>query len=407
MANVDIAGLLTGIPSLQDPMTQGRINAANLPANASAISRTLARYQPENEARMRQAVGGLMSTLTGQDFDIRTQGAKDREAIGQLDPNSPEYQAQLLTQLAKVDPMRAAALKFSFDQQAAERAEKQLAKSYQSDADEYFLDQDNNPYLVSSTFNPNPNATNRRSVDVMPFGNSPEEPVGQLRPLPKGLTLAEYQARQQALTTEKKIRGIDETEQLKLRGFDASEQDVLKASKKDFNKIRLDQAALRNGMLYEEKMLEDTLALAEATPQGGPINNISKRLTDYLGETPKDVAELEYALADRVLSDLKNKFGGLISEGEREYLLKINPTVQRGAAANKALLERLLQIQKSSLERNNMWINSATFDEYLEKTKAYEVRLGKDRFKDLDPMTGISVDLSAKDFKDYEESLRQ
>ena len=121
MANVDIAGLLTGIPSLQDPMTQGRINAANLPANSSAISRTLARYQPENEARMRKSVGGLMSTLTGQDFDIRTQGAKSREAISQLDPNSPEYQAQLLTQLAKVDPMRAAGVRQQLNVQKAKQ----------------------------------------------------------------------------------------------------------------------------------------------------------------------------------------------------------------------------------------------------------------------------------------------
>ena len=54
-----------------------------------------------------------------------------------------------------------------------------------------------------------------------------------------------------------------------------------------------------------------------------------------------------------------------------------------------------------------MWINSSTFDEYLEKTKAYEVRLGKDRFKDLDPMTGTSVNLSAKDFKEYQQSYGQ
>ena len=85
-------------------------------------------------------------------------------------------------------------------------------------------------------------------------------------------------------------------------------------------------------------------------------------------------------------------------------MLKINPTVQRGSAANKALLERLLQIQKSGLERNNMWIKSSTFDEYLEKTEAYEIRLGKDRFKNLDPMTGSSVNLSAKDFKEYQQS---
>ncbi len=403
MAQVDIAGLLTGIPALQSPRMQGRINAANLPSRTPLpyLAGKLEEGRAANQARVRRGLGGLFGR------DLRTEGEKAREAIGQLDANSPEYQAQLLSQLAKVDPMRAAALKFSFDQQAAQNAEKQLANSYQSDADQYFLDAEDNTYLVSSTFNPNPNAENRREVTVAPFGNSPQNPVGKLRPLPRGLTLAEFRERQAALTSEKKIREEDKTEELKLRGFDASEKDIKEESRKNFDKLRLEQGALRDGMLYERNMLEDTLALAEATPQGGPINNIAKRLTDYLGETPQDVAELEYALADRVLSDLKNKFGGLISEGERTYLLKINPTIQRGAEANKALLQRLLQVHNSALERNNMWINSSTFDEYLEKINAYEVRLGKDRFKKLDPMTGKSVNLSTQDFKDYLKSYGQ
>ena len=403
MAQVDIAGLLTGIPALQSPRMQGRINAANLPSRTPLpyLAGKLEEGRAVNQARMRRGLGGLFGRV------LRTEGEKAREAIGQLDANSPEYQAQLLSQLAKVDPMRAAALKFSFDQQAAQNAEKQLANSYQSDADQYFLDAEDNTYLVSSTFNPNPNAENRREVTVAPFGNSPQNPVGKLRPLPRGLTLAEFRERQAALTSEKKIREEDKTEELKLRGFDASEKDIKEESRKNFDKLRLEQGALRDGMLYERNMLEDTLALAEATPQGGPINNIAKRLTDYLGETPQDVAELEYALADRVLSDLKNKFGGLISEGEREYLLKINPTIQRGAEANKALLQKLLQVHNSALERNNMWINSSTFDEYLEKINAYEVRLGKDRFKELDPMTGKSVNLSIQDFKDYRKSYGQ
>ena len=403
MAQVDIAGLLTGIPALQSPRMQGRINAANLPSKTPLpyLAGKLEEGRAVNQARMRRGLGGLLGR------DLRTEGEKAREAVGQLDANSPEYQAQLLSQLAKVDPMRAVALKFSFDQQAAQNAEKQLANSYQSDADQYFLDAEDNTYLVSSTFNPNPNAENRREVTVAPFGNSPQNPVGKLRPLPRGLTLTEFRDRQAALTDEKKIREKDKTEELKLRGFDASEKDIKEESRKNFDKLRLEQGALRDGMLYERNMLEDTLALAEATPQGGPINNIAKRLTDYLGETPQDVAELEYALADRVLSDLKNKFGGLISEGERTYLLKINPTVQRGAEANKALLQRLLQVHNSALERNNMWINSSTFDEYLEKINAYEVRLGKERFKELDPMTGKSVNLSTQDFKDYLKSYGQ
>lgn len=121
MAQVDIAGLLTGIPSLQDPITQGRINAANLPANASSIERTLERYRPQNEANMRRAVGGLLSSVTGSPIDLRTQGAKAREAIGQLDANSPQYQTQLLAQLAKVDPMRAAGVRQQLNAQKAKQ----------------------------------------------------------------------------------------------------------------------------------------------------------------------------------------------------------------------------------------------------------------------------------------------
>ena len=121
MAQVDIAGLLTGIPSLQDPMTQGRINAANLPAGTSAIERELARQRPSNEARMRQSVGGLFSAISGTPVDLRTQGTRAREAIGQLDPNSPKYQAQLLTQLAKVDPMRAAGVRQQLNIQKAKQ----------------------------------------------------------------------------------------------------------------------------------------------------------------------------------------------------------------------------------------------------------------------------------------------
>ena len=119
MAQVDIAGLLTGIPSLQDPMTQGRINAANLPAGTSAIERELARQRPSNEANMRRAVGGLLSAVSGTPVDLRTQGTRAREAIGQLDATNPQYQTQLLAQLAKVDPMRAAGVRQQLNAQKA------------------------------------------------------------------------------------------------------------------------------------------------------------------------------------------------------------------------------------------------------------------------------------------------
>jgi len=128
MAQVDIAGLLTGIPSLQDPITQGRINAANLPANASVIERTLARYRPQNEANMRRAVGGLLSSVTGSPIDLRTQGAKAREAMQGLNPTAqagnPDMQ-KMLTALDSVAPQQAMALRQQLAQQQTAKLKKQ------------------------------------------------------------------------------------------------------------------------------------------------------------------------------------------------------------------------------------------------------------------------------------------
>ena len=128
MAQVDIAGLLTGIPSLQDPMTQGRINEANLPANASVIERTLARYRPTNEARMRQSVGGLLSAVSGTPVDLRTQGTRAREAMQGLNPTaqagSPNMQ-KMLTALDSVAPQQAMALRQQLAQQQAVKLKEQ------------------------------------------------------------------------------------------------------------------------------------------------------------------------------------------------------------------------------------------------------------------------------------------
>ena len=138
MAQVDIAGLLTGIPSLQDPITQGRINAANLPANASSIERTLERYRPQNEANMRRAVGGLLSSVTGTPIDLRTQGAKAREAMQGLNPTAqagnPDMQ-KMLTALDSVAPQQAMALRQQLaQQQAAKLKEQQQRESLISQA---------------------------------------------------------------------------------------------------------------------------------------------------------------------------------------------------------------------------------------------------------------------------------
>jgi hypothetical protein len=62
-----------------------------------------------------------LSAVSGTPVDLRTQGTRAREAIGQLDATNPQYQTQLLAQLSKVDPMRAAGVRQQLNAQKAKQ----------------------------------------------------------------------------------------------------------------------------------------------------------------------------------------------------------------------------------------------------------------------------------------------
>ena len=116
MAQVDIAGLLTGIPALQSPRMQGRINAANLPSGTPlpSLAGALEEGRTVNQAGMRRALGGLLGR------DLRTEGEKAREAVGQATSNLELAQA-----IQGVAPEQAVALRrLAAQEQAAREQEK-------------------------------------------------------------------------------------------------------------------------------------------------------------------------------------------------------------------------------------------------------------------------------------------
>ena len=127
MAQVDIAGLLTGIPALQSPRMQGRINAANLPSGTPLpyLAGALEEGRTVNQAGMRRALGGLLGR------DLRTEGEKAREAVGQATSNLELAQA-----IQGVAPEQAAALRrLAAQKQAVREQEKKRRQSLITQAD--------------------------------------------------------------------------------------------------------------------------------------------------------------------------------------------------------------------------------------------------------------------------------
>ena len=127
MAQVDIAGLLTGIPALQSPRMQGRINAANLPSGTPLpyLAGALEEGRTVNQAGMRRALGGLLGR------DLRTEGEKAREAVGQATSNLELAQA-----IQGVAPEQAAALRrLAAQKQAVMEQEKKRRQSLITQAD--------------------------------------------------------------------------------------------------------------------------------------------------------------------------------------------------------------------------------------------------------------------------------
>ena len=117
--------------------------------------------------------------------------------------------------------------------------------------------------------------------------------------------------------------------------------------------------------------LQESLELVDSVRTGGPITNMTASVQKFLGATPADRAELEFRLASRMLSNLKSTFGGVISEGERTYLNEISPNITKGNAANRAILETLLEIAQRAKIRNDLMINANNFEEYKQTIMGY------------------------------------
>ena len=331
MANRDIAGLLTGIPSGGiSPLAQLTPEQQRMQMGAQAAQRM--------SGGLRGALG--LGPTTQQKIATGMadkQKAQQKAFATYLSSNYPNSGLDVLATEGVVTPA-------NFKDFLAEKQGANLRQGKRYTV----RDEEGNMFAASTTFS---NVTGAFDTVYTPLGTTTtDSPVGDIE-----------------IITEAGV-SFAEKEQSKIDTADQINNDKL------FGEARMDALGAKYEIEDNLIGLQEGLELLDTVKTGGPITNMTASVQKFLGTTPADRAELEFRLANRVLSNLKSTFGGVISEGEREYLIDISANIRKGNAGNRAILNSLLEIQKRAKIRNDLILSSRNFDEYNNTIMGYDFK---------------------------------
>ena len=331
MANRDIAGLLTGIPSGGlDPLAQLTPEQQRMQMGAQAAQRM--------SGGLRGALG--LGPTTQQKIATGMadkQKAQQKAFATYLSANYPNSGLDVLATEGVVTPA-------NFKDFLAEKQGANLRQGKRYTV----RDEEGNLFAASTTFS---NVTGAFDTVYTPLGTTTsDEPVGDID-----------------IITEAGV-SFAEKEEAKIKSAKQINDD------KTFSEGQLEAVKNKNEIDANLIGLQESLELAKTVKTGGPINNMTLSVQKFLGTTPADKAELEFRLATRMLSNLKSTFGGVISEGERNYLNSISPSIDKSSAANMVMLETLLEIQKRVKVRNDLFLSSRNLEEYKQTLMGYNFK---------------------------------
>jgi len=167
---------------------------------------------------------------------------------------------------------------------------------------------------------------------LLPFPNSPKQPVG-------------------ALTIVSGTTGGGMFDRPEVAGQTTVEQ--------EFNKARVEAVVQLPSLRRSAKNIRESIDLLDSgdVTTGGFVRRMSRGLVDFLGKTPKDIGEFEARLGDIVLAKLEN-FPGSISNQEREYLVEQIGNYQASGESNLGRLKFLLE-QAEDLMQTAITLGSA------------------------------------------------
>lgn len=328
MANRDIAGLLTGIPS-------GGIDPTVNMSGNQMIALAASRAREGMGRSVRGLMGGDRRTVEERQIDkVKSQ---QKAFATYLSANYPNSGLDVLATEGVVTPA-------NFKDFLAEKQGANLRQGKRYTV----RDEEGNMFAASTTFS---NVTGAFDTVYTPLGTTTtDSPVGDID-----------------IITEAGV-SFAEKEEAKIESAKQINDD------KEFGKAQLEAVKSRNEIDANLIGLQESLELARTVKTGGPINNMTLSVQKFLGTTPADKAELEFRLASRMLSNLKSTFGGVISEGERNYLNSISPNINKPSSANMAILETLLEIQKRVKVRNDLFLSSRNLEEYKQTLMGYDFK---------------------------------
>lgn len=348
MANRDIAGLLTGIPSGGiSPLAQLTPDQQRMQMGAQAAQRL--------GGGLRGALG--LGPTTQQKIATGMadkQKAQQKAFATYLSSNYPNSGLDVLATEGVVTPA-------NFKDFLAEKQGANLRQGKRYTV----RDEEGNMFAASTTFS---NVTGAFDTIYTPLGTTTaDSPIGDIE-----------------IITEAGV-SFEEKEKAKIETANQIQTNA------DFGKAQLDALKAKDEVDSNLIGLQESLELVDSVRTGGPITNMTASVQKFLGATPADRAELEFRLASRMLSNLKSTFGGVISEGERTYLNEISANITKGNAANRAILTTLLEIAQRAKIRTDLIINANNFEEYKQTIMGYGFK---------DPVVDEEQDENVIDFGD-------
>lgn len=157
------------------------------------------------------------------------------------------------------------------------------------------------------------------------------------------------------LTADEKVDqvGKEKTEADRAAANETARQDYIK------------QGLTARGMIPKTQKL---LELNEAITTG-KVAKAKKFMQDIFGVTNPDLGQFNALAGSLVLENIR-ALGANPTEGERQFLTQITPSLDQGGEVNKALLNDMLEIQNRQVDRAKWFSNNKnkTVEEYLLST---------------------------------------
>ncbi len=377
MARQDIAGLLTGISSTQQPVQQAVPGSPNfygefMAARGRGLQRGLGGLLRGGEPSPQEKIQGAISQLDLNNPDDLNKLAKVLQARGDL-----AGAAQAVAKAKEIEKQRLDEL----DQEEAQTGFLQfIATNYPQytglaqtgvlkpenwtsfikdksekgnlgfgGADQY-ADQEGNLYYGAMIKDPEKGI----SAEITPVPGSPKTPVGKLSRVATG-NYAGFTP-EQILAAKKQL--AQAKEDISVEG----------AEQKEINKI----FAIKRGAAADEyslaatsvKNADDMLIILDQITTGGLTATGSKALTDTFGLTDTNIGEFD-TMAKQMMVDKLNAFGSNPSDGERRAAAELVPQIEKTTRLNKRIIQRFKEeMARRARNREYLMTPQANFENY-------------------------------------------